>query len=95
VVYPGFSLTAEEARCFNSVGFQTARWGRIRGQRADPGVSPLLAPDLSYAHSAPISAELDPLRERVAYAARLRDGSVAGEMRRETGSSMDPQRSTR
>jgi acetyl esterase len=77
----GWGLDADTVRFFN------AQWVPDQARWADPGVSPLHAPDLSGLPGALIvSAEHDPLRdESEAYAMRLREAGVAVALRREAG----------
>jgi acetyl esterase len=77
----GFGLDVTTIQFFNS------QWVPDRARWSDPGVSPLLAPDLSGLPPAlVVSCEHDPLRdESEAYAARLRDAGVHADVRREPG----------
>jgi len=77
----GYGLEADGIRSFN------ANWVPDRDRWADPGVSPLHAPDLAGLPAAlVVTAEHDPLRdEGEAYADRLLASGVAVELRREPG----------
>jgi acetyl esterase len=77
----GFGLDAETVRFFNS------QWVPDQERWSDPGVSPLLAPDVSGLPPALIvAAEHDPLRdESAAYAERLRAAGVDVAYRCEPG----------
>lgn len=77
----GFGLDASAVRFFAS------RWVPDQTRWADPGVSPLHAPDLSGLPAAlVVTAEHDPLRdEGEAYAGRLRDAGIEVMLRRESG----------
>lgn len=77
----GFGLDAETVRFFNS------QWVPDPSRCADPGVSPLHAPDLATLPSALIiTAEHDPLRDEAeAYARRLTAAGVDVKLRREPG----------
>jgi acetyl esterase/lipase len=70
-----------------AVRFFAARWVPDESRWADPGVSPLLAPNLAgLPRALVVSAEHDPLRDETeAYAGRLRDAGVAVRLRREAG----------
>jgi acetyl esterase len=67
--------------------FFRRQWVPDRSRWADPGVSPLRAPDLSGVPAAMvITAEHDPLRDQAeAYAVRLREAGVEVLARREPG----------
>jgi acetyl esterase len=77
----GWGLDVDRIQFFN------AQWVPDQARWADPGVSPLYAPDLAGLPPALIvSAEHDPLRdESEAYASRLRDAGVDVTLRREPG----------